>query len=274
MLHAGLVANLLNALTIEPDLRAHPMRYPGPLPGHDSEPPWGYTVGLEPLSPAAITTFMQIERPEWDPPAAADGSWVTIGQFYEELLAQLAKLPEPAFGGGRQLARSQNPGPGEMVEIIDLESARRAVETIVHQGEGHRPSGEPGRHPTLQEESDDDHEVAHYYQFEALSHYLTKGLIDPSRDVHPVIANPYAAEYSAAQQGANRAFNETYSQLIDGLQATLASDAPRAFGRPTALMVELGHRAAVLRNAGTVPGTDQLAGPTFEYLAPAGGGSA
>jgi ferritin-like protein len=263
MLHAGLVANVLNALGVRPEVTAHLMSYPCPLPGHVTTPPWGYDVGLAALGVDAVETFLRIECPEWDPlPDQRSRGWITIGEFYETIGRQLRELPAGAFDGGRQVPLSNNPGSGEMVAVVDLESALEAIDTVVDQGEGHRP-----KHAVdAAAESDDDHEVAHYYQFKTLAGYFTSGLIDAGRDLHPVIADPCAERYSPQQQAANQAFNEAYTALLDDLQATLGSGAPRMFGAPTKLMVELEQRAAVLRNAGSVPGTGRVAGPTFEYL--------
>jgi hypothetical protein len=268
MLHAGLVANVMNALGVRPDVTAHLVSYPGPLPGHVTEPPWGYVVGLAPLSPDAVQTFLRIERPDWDEQATPpDKGWITIGEFYATIGDQLRGLPASAFHGGHQVPLSNNPGPGEMITVVDLESALAAIETVVDQGEGHRPKGAV----TPAAESDDDHEVAHYYQFRALAQSFSSGLIDEGRDLYPVIADPRPAQYSTEQQAANHGFNEAYTALLDDLQATLSSDGPRIFGASTQLMLELEHRAAVLRSAGPVPDTSLVAGPTFEYLShPAG----
>ena len=267
MLHAGLVGNMLNAIGVRPQVLAHLMRYPGPLPGHTTKPPYAYDVALGPLSPATVGTFLKIERPDWEPPLAA-GDWITIGDLYDAVKAQLQKLPGGSFGGGRQLPLGDNPGPGQMIDVVDLESALEAIETVVDQGEGHRPKSSDD--PLA--ESDDDHEVAHYYQFQTISQYFTNGLIDPDRDLHPVIENPEAARYTPEQQAANHRFNEIYTALLNSLQSTFSSDAPRAFGPPVQLMMQLAQLAAVLRNAGTVPGTNDVAGPTFEYVDdPAGG---
>lgn len=82
MLHAGLVANILNALGKPPDLLEHLVDYPGPLPGHAALPPHGYVVGLGPLSTDTIDTFLKIERPGWEPPEAfEDPQWITINDL-------------------------------------------------------------------------------------------------------------------------------------------------------------------------------------------------
>jgi len=269
MLHAGLVGNVLNALRQAPDPMAHLMTYPGPLPGHTSDPKYAYNVGLGPLSDGTVATFKRIERPEWIKPEEVANGWITIGQFYEQVRQQLRGLPAGSFAGGRQVPRGDNPGPGRMVQVDRLERALEAIDTVVDQGEGHRPPAKDKPAPEI----DDDHEVAHFYQFETIARYLKDGRIDTARDVHPVIEDPDAANYSATQQQANTDFNTIYTALLDSLKATFGSNAPRAFGPPTELMAELEHAAAVLRNLGPVPGTNKVAGPTFEYLGARDGGA-
>ena len=269
MLHASLVGNILNALGVWPKITAHLMTYPGPLPGHTSEPPYAYDVSLAPLSTSTVATFVRIERPEWEAQELS-GDWITIADLYAKIRAQLEELGPGAFRGEHQLPLGDNPGPGRMLAVVDLPSARQAIETIVDQGEGHRPKSADD----LKAEEDDDHEVAHYYQFKAIGDYFATGLIDPDRDLYPVIENPKSAAYTPAQQSANSRFNEAYTALLDSLQATFSSEAPRVFGRPTQLMAQLPHLAAVLRRTGIVPGTQSVAGPTFEYLGSASAGSA
>jgi hypothetical protein len=132
------------------------------------------------------------------------------------------------------------------------------------QGEGLRPeaSDTPSDY-----EDDKDHEVAHYYQFKTIRDYFSGGLVEASRDVYPVIKNPDPASYSCAQRAANDCFNRVYTALLDSLQAMFTSSSPTPFGRPTELMGQLSHLAAVLRSLGPVPGTTDLAGPSFQYLA-------
>jgi hypothetical protein len=268
MLHAALVGNLLNALGAQPRLTKFLMTYPGPLPGHTTKPPYAYDVGLAPLSPATVETFMRIELPEWDEVKAAspsaDGRWITIGEFYDKVEDQLRELPAGAFGNGRQLPLGDNPGPGRLVDVVDVRSALEAIATIVDQGEGHKPKSPDD--PSF--EDDDDHEVAHYYQFKTIATYFETKLIDAERDLYPVIGNPDAGRYTSRQRAANTQFNVVYTDLLNGLQATFTSRAPRAFGEPTKLMNRLAQLAAVLRGCGNVPGTAFVAGPTFEYLGP------
>ena len=264
MLHAGLVCNLLNAIDRPPCITGHLMSYPGPLPGHTTDPKYAYDVGLLPLSAAAAATFMRIELPEWDE-ASASADWITIADLYAEVKKQLEQ-GQNSFAGGRQFPLGDNPGPSQLTQIDSLESAVEAIDVVIDQGEGHKPPVNPPDPHDLSYESDDDHEVAHYYQFKTIASYFDSKQIDPARDVHPVVPNPDASKYTATQQRANARFNKAYSALLDSLQKAVSSTAPRAFGRPTKIMAQLEQLAAVLRNAGTVPGTDHVAGPTFQYL--------
>lgn len=267
MLHAALAGNLICALKSVPDVSAHLMTYPGPLPGHTKDPPYAYDVHLEPLSKAAVETFKKIERPDWIPPEALTDGWITIADLYDAVKKELKGCPPGSFRGDHQLPEGDNPGPGHMIEVTNLDSALDAIATIIDQGEGHKPKKQGDPNAIL----DDDHEVAHYYQFVTIAGYLDSGLIDPARDIYPVVADPKASEYTPEQQTANGEFNRTYTRLLDSLQQMWEDPDPRVFGEPTELMAELTHLAAILRGVGTV-GNGKLAGPTFEYLVPASGG--
>ena len=92
MLHMTLAANLLNAVGGTPDIGKPGFipRYPSYLP-HSAE---AFLVPLAPFSPAAIETFMLIEKPaEADGEAEAD-RYDTIGQFYRAIEDGLKALCE------------------------------------------------------------------------------------------------------------------------------------------------------------------------------------
>jgi hypothetical protein len=272
MLHVATIVNILNALGEQPRITGQLMKYPGNLPGHVTTGPYAFAVRLCSLSVPAIDIFKKIERPEWDPPARAE--WITVGAFYQNLKIQLATLSDSAFKHGRQLSPRDNPASGYLRPVSDLNSALLAIDAIISQGEGHKPKNTSK--PTPADETDDAGEIAHYYKFEAIGGYFvtkppaTSPLIVPERDLFPVIDDPDALIFSAAQKRLNVSFNQLYTQLLDTLQITFCSAAPEVFGLGTKLMVHLEHAAAMLRSTGFVPGTQFLAGPTFEYL-PIGG---
>jgi len=261
MLHAALVGNLLNALNAAPEVKQHLMTYPGPLPGHVTGGRYAYTVRLLPLSPDGVEIYKLIERPEWAEPGDSEDGWITIGAFYEKVKQQLRALTPGAFTGGRQLPLGDNPGPGQLISVNSLETALLAIETVLDQGEGHRPKKVDDPNAVV----DDDHEVAHFYQFEQIAGYFKDGAITAS-DVYPVIADPDASTYSAAQQQANTAFNAAYTALLDSLQAMWSGSQPEVFGGPTAFMRQLEQLAAELRALGPVGSGPSVAGPTFTLV--------
>jgi Ferritin-like len=270
MLHLAVAANILNALGKPPRFTAQLMKYPGSLPGHVQTGKFAFAVGLCRLSRATIDTFMKIELPEWDADLTASDDWITLGAFYDKVKVQLEALPAGAFRHGRQLPARDNPAPGNLQPVNDFGSAKLAIDSIIAQGEGHRPK--KGQPPTDDYMSDDAREVAHFYKFKTIGSCFDGGdtpgppLIDPDRDLFAVIDNPDAAMFSEVQKQMNLRFNQRYSQLLDTLELRLAGPSPEVFGAATKLMAGLEHDAAVLRNAGTVPGTRFVAGPTFEYI--------
>ncbi|MEZ4475193.1 MAG: ferritin-like protein [bacterium] len=261
MLHMALVGNLINALGFQTAITdpayVPDFTKPLPLPGHSttSNP---FTVVLRPFGPEAIATFLDIELPAYDDPGQpTTEGWATIGQFYQGIEAELP-TDDAAYGHGRQMAARGNPAAGVLFAITSHATAVAALSEIVHQGEGLGQG----------HENDGDHELSHYWRFKEVETLLTSGQIDLERDVLPVVADPYAhlGAYTEAQQVANRAFNAAYSELLDALQATFTSAAPEVYGASTAAMEAMPQKAAVLRALGPIPGTDRLAGPTFEYL--------
>src|SRR3954470_4964892 len=173
MLHMTLAANLLNAVGGAPvlDHAQFIPRYPAYLP-HSAD---AFQVSLEPFSPAAIETFMKIERPEDSgAPPEAEG-YETIGQFYQAIEEGLKRLcgeiGEAALFTGdpaRQiLPESFNySGSGRVIAVSDLASALAAIDEIEEQGEGlkHAEVWDGDRdmfHPEREE-------VAHYFRFEEI----------------------------------------------------------------------------------------------------------
>ena len=269
MLHMGLVANVLNALGGTPALDdpANIPRYPGPLMRHPTTTAaQEVMVRLLPLSADAIALFMQIELPEWNPPALAAGQPPdTIAQFYEQIERQLTG--DLDYGHGLQLQVWDNPGVGRLLPVVDQASACQALSQIVEQGEGLKQA----------DHDDGQHELAHYWKFATIQQNLAGQIIDPATDVFPVIPNPDASGYTGAQQLANLAFNMVYSDLLDALQEVFSGAQPALppdvlkptlhYDAPTSYMDRLSQRAAALRAQGLVPGTPFVAGPTFEYIA-------
>ncbi len=157
MTHLALVSNLMNAIGAAPHLRRP--NFPV-APGYH---PAGVVVSLAPFSRATIDHFVYLERPEGI--VEADGAgfapvrsyvrgsprgrlvptaqdYQTVGHLYRGISAGLASLAgrlgeRNLFCGDPRLqVDTEIIGLPSINPIVDLESAGRALETIVTQGEG------------------------------------------------------------------------------------------------------------------------------------------
>lgn len=179
MLHLSLVNNLLAATGASPHL------WRPQFPVHSGWFPADVVLRLSPFGAATLDHFMYIERPEGIEMVDGTGfhhpahhprvarpelltptpqDYVSQGQLYHSVLRGLAKLVDE-FGeervfvghGEAQVSAAEFGLPG-LFRITGLESARRAVEEIVQQGEGA---------PTHREGS-------HYQRFAAIRDELTR----------------------------------------------------------------------------------------------------
>jgi hypothetical protein len=260
MLHMTVVANLMNAIGIAPDIVGAVPDYPYDLKVLD--PP--LRLDLRSFSFELVEElFMHIETPE-DPvefpsPArlmAADAELPeTIGQFYQEIIGLIKSdtIPDlfenaerdtykqievaPNFRPVRYASNQDNhtyPLNEDINFIIkDKESAVRHLTWVVSQGEGASPfnpldaEGIPG----------------HYYRFESIlqARYLVKddnvpegysysgGDLPFSSDgVHDFDTNAKVEDY-ADYRGVERQmkrFNQRYTEMIDNLQAAFNCPSP------------------------------------------------
>jgi len=178
MLHLSLVNNLLAAIGASPHLwrPEFPVR-PGRFPD-------GVVMRLSPFSEATIDHFIYIERPEgiemvdgagFDHPAhhprvtrpdllsATPQDYASQGQLYHSVLRGLTKLVDElgesnvfVGHGEAQVGSAEFPLPG-LFKVNSLETARRAVEEIVRQGEGaptHRDDSHYQRFIAIKQELD------------------------------------------------------------------------------------------------------------------------
>jgi hypothetical protein len=295
MLHLTLAANILNAVGGEPDLTRPGFvpRYPVYLPDGETD----FEVSLEPFAPAAIESFLKIERPRQSPseegrvvrraragtaipsvnPHGDDGlHFYSIGEFYEEIARGLQYLHdrgEDLFVGDP--ARQVTPeyyysGGGEVIPVKDLDSALAACRLISEQGEGL----EGGIY-------DEEEELSHYYRFQQLQlgryyqagdspNHPTGPLLDVEwQSVYPVLRNASVADYPAGSEvrAAAESFNATYAGFLGLLTQAFT-------GRPDLLVPAVGEMFSIrdqvmrlVRNP--VPGRDGVsAAPTFEMPGP------
>jgi hypothetical protein len=265
MLHLALAANLLTAVGGEPgflDPSLLPV-HPGVLAHHRPELP----LHLAPVSVETIrSTFMVIERPGAAGAPPEDDEYHSLGQFYAAVEAGIERLAEegPLFVAGteaRQLGGHHFYGPvefdaadsGDLVLVTDVDSARQAIEVIVHQGEG------LGEHRW----ADPSHqELTHYAKLVRIA----EGEVPLGR-VLPVRVDPKAADYPDPARTIATLANAVYRALfhiLDGLYRP--GDEKGLLVRPLYHLMT-GVLGPLARHLTTVPlGDGTVAAPTFERV--------
>lgn len=292
MLHLTLAANVLNAVGGTPSLT-----YPGFVPNYPAYLPDGETdfmVSLEKFSEQAVDGFLQIERPSkvhpdqrilkrsrppnsLSPRLLNGGSelhFYNIGEFYSEIVRGLDRLYDKhgndLFCGDPQ--RQITPeyyysGGGHIIPVVDMESAKEALNLIIEQGEGHGGSIE-----------DEEGEISHYHRFQQLKlgQYYLKG---DSQDrptgerftvdwdaVYPIKTNTKLADYRPEDSelyAAAKDFNTVYFSFLKQLEKAFT-------GHPEILIPAIGgmfrlkeQASALMRNP--LPSAEEFnAAPTFE----------
>jgi len=199
-----------------------------------------------------------------------DGEYHSLGDFYMEIESSIHTLctddelfVDPQLE--RQLADSSFYAPvefdaedsGGLHGVVDEESAKRAIETIIHQGEGLRDH----------HWADSSHqELTHYYKLREIAEGRA-----PIGEVWPLEVNPTLAMMKPDVAAVARLFNAAYSLCLvtlDELYAGVGEGERRDLvGRLYAVMARVMPPVAhVLVNLpGVEPGKN--AGPTFEFHA-------
>jgi hypothetical protein len=159
MLHLALSSNLKQALEGQPQLvNRAPNSYPTMLPGHEPE----FDIDLAPFSLNQLMTFLKIESPKpltREQEALAAIPYTTIGAFYQMIedcidqndLTYNTDLPQLVPNRGYYASNTIdtvyydiNHKPkymdaddsGDLVQVVDRASAKKAIRQIVEQGEG------------------------------------------------------------------------------------------------------------------------------------------
>jgi hypothetical protein len=245
MLHLSLAANVLTATGGTPNLTG-PLfvpTYPTYLPDGERD----FQVDLQPFTPAAVQTFLKIERPAKAPsealrlvprarsarqvlaanPEDPNMQYYSIGEFYAEIQRGLEYLHAQYQAEGRKLfvgnpSHQVTPeyfysGGGEAIPVTDLESGLAALELIIEQGEGLGGGVYDG-----------EAELAHFYRFQQLElgRYYQKD-DEPGRPtgpplsidwdaVYPTKVSPYLTDYpeSSELRAAAVEFNESYADFL------------------------------------------------------------
>ena len=283
MLHMVLAANVLNALGGSPAISKHDFipAYPGPLPGGVEGQ---LRLHLRPFSMDQLEAFILIEEPHAPIDYAAHAALVevpavTIGEFYLSISRAIQRLPAEAFV---QPPRNQI-GPELMfgsIAVTDAESAVRAIETIIEQGEGTTTSPEEIDGPNG---SDD---FAHFYRFMELkmgrrlvkvsdatspfSSYEYSGEVvevDPS-GIYDLPVDPSSRHYPVGSEARrmNDEFNLTYSKMLAQLHELLNGSADLdTFMASLAMMSSLERQARAMASGEANGGI--AVGPSFEVPA-------
>jgi hypothetical protein len=291
MLHLALVNNLLSAVGSAP--RIWRPNIPAPVDRY----PAGINLKLVPFGEAALRHFLFLERPEGMELEGAEGidtrldeaapliaerdivpqpqDFATIGHLYRSIEQGFqhlaAKFGESNLfvGPPRAQATTDNFHWPELVAVIDLETARTAIETIVEQGEGARGHWED----------------AHFGQFvRVLDEYRQMLAADPDFEpARPVIfATVRGAQHDASvPQVTDRVtslcgdlFNVSYEVLLQILERyfahteesdpQLATLAIAALGLMTRVIAPLGNLITSLPVGPEHAGCN--AGPSFELF--------
>jgi hypothetical protein len=264
MLHVCLTTNLLLALGGEPDFgRDASPDYPGMLTHHKPELPLelkAYSVGL------VTDMFMQLERPQHRHSQPEDDDFETLGQFYSALSRALddldgrtdlfanpqreRQLADPSFYGAVDFDDDDS---GSLMLIDSLASAHRALEIVIHQGEGvgHHRWADPGHY-----------ELTHYYKLQELA----SGSIEVG-PVWPVLDNPCTDDLPESIRSVSQLFNSCYRLVFITMEDLFSGRGEQGpgIGRLYALM--RGCLAPTAQYLVTLPATGgRTAGPTFEYV--------
>lgn len=285
MLHMTIAANLLIALGGRPDFSAKGFvpSYPGSLPMQVDD---DLQVGLRPCSKELLYgTFMRIEQPAKplklklkdgstsNYPDAATGTYPTIGDFYATLLKMLESM-DVHWGSASAQVTPETTGTKWFREtdwfpITSLDSARRAVDIIVSEGEG-----------ATNEPVDGDGDPAHFYRFgeiyygarliqnadQSWSYTGAEVPFDESA-VFPMRANSKMSGYPQGTRARVLVdeFNQAYMQILLGLDAVFDGQ-PKRLNEVLGLMYQLRILAYEVLSQPDPTSPAYSTGLTFEYV--------
>lgn len=314
MLHMALSSNVKQAIVGPPDLlNKSPEGWPVQLPGHTP----AFDINLAKFSLDQLYTFMEIESPHPLGKVTAEAGeaidYTTIGEFYgliEEAIKQYYRDYDSYDTSAAQLVPgrgyyAQNnintnyydlfhrptfvnaEDSGDLIRVVDMDSALAALEEIVEQGEGNTGGSafgpgdevECGAFDSPGDFDDPDlAELAHFDKFNLLYceyQFLqwAFGLIGVdvgSLFVHPFPENPQTTDYPPAIQDMSNLLNAVYSYLYIMTQACYAHQDDTQyeifmFGIHKSMMWILGSLCETIRNSKyEKDGVTYAAAPTFE----------
>lgn len=289
MFHLNLAANLVVALGGLPRFTgAQAPVYPGPMPG--GNPETTPQLGLFRASPQVFDkVFSAIERPApvGAPPQA--NHYDSIAQLYAAVAQAIDHFPgnpfeHPAAEGQQRTDIYLGKFGGDVVRVVDKESAHRALTQIVQQGEGVVPAnGRPlvptepfGAYNHYGQRTDGTYGPIVGTPFE-LSHFIKFRDIalstDPFPATLPITSNPREEAFSSrVAQEMSQLFNMAYSAMLHAFELTFQrNEHDPFFGVVLNLMHQaLPQLAFALMNTPAHDGGDPAVGPnaapTWTYL--------
>lgn len=288
MLHLSLAANLLNAiggcvvLDREEAIPAYPCAI---LPSGK-----GPVAHLRRFSKDQVRLFREIERapPNFD--KVRDGNWrhaETIGGFYHCVDKALDAIVE---AHGEKVVFTGDPawqvGPehywgagGEMIRVVDHDSARRALAMIVEEGEGADLGGVAGDHDLIPG-SGGEEDIAHFFKFNQilLARRYAPGdrfgqppsggdLVTDWAAVHPMRDDPTADAFKDLPEVHARmlAFDRLYSDFLLTLHSAF-NGAPDRLREMAPTMISMRRAAeALVRIPANAAGETAGPGWTFRH---------
>jgi hypothetical protein len=292
MLHLALVQNLLTAIGGPP----HLVRPNLPLPA--AHYPAGVQLALLPFGEQALTHFMFLERPEGMDLNDADGlaamgraepvmskddivprpqDFATIGHLYRSIEAGFARLAEKYgekwlfVGPPRAQAAPAHFRWPDLVTVIDLASAQRAIDTILEQGEGPRGDWRNAHFGQFVNILDEYQQMrAANPGFDPVRPVIAANVRPPERDIEvPMITDPLTARVTDL-------FNVGYEILLQALHRYFAHTEETGAQLKTLADATINMMVTVLQPLANVittlpagPGHEgKTAGPSFELFYP------
>ena len=275
MLHMTIAANILIAIGGHPRINTPDFipKYPGPLPMGIAD---GLIVGIQAFDlKLARDVFMAIEEPTDPIPIhemmkmyanGQEPEFHTIGEYYETIKYKLDELSDQLqFGQQQQQVLNYFP-PSVLFPITDVDSAKRAIDVIITQGEG--TSTTPYQNPNAPEKLED---LAHYYKFDSIVHqreitpcpdgkgYCFDGKPIPfNKDgVWPMPNTPKPEDYPENSQERTliERFAYSYSSLLNSLHRAFNGE-PAQMDTAIGLMFDLKVLSASLMNPSMLLGYD------------------
>lgn len=279
MLHLCLVRNILTGVGGGDLLRLYDPAVMPQYPGLMLHRTPDLCLDLAPCSKQQMNdVFLPLELPAKHPAPPQPDSYNTLGQFYAAIEQGIEYLD--AKGGLWDDARPDvqyvrgywnNDGGGEEFKVVDLESAKKALLTIVEQGEG-------ADSPFVPIEPDDPSaypgqvELSHYARFKAIADGD-----EAIGEVWPVPTNPKVEHYEGHVKELATLFNAAYCFvlcMIDELYVTptgeFVANQPNArYGLERTFISAMGGLLYPIASllVRTSQAFDLNAAPTFEYHA-------